>query len=306
LLSAWRIIVKETLSRMSNKPPYQVSVIIPTLAEAARRETLLAAIDCILRQHDVAALPIVVVNGNRYDAILREHLESRADIKTLYRDRANVTEAQAFGVEQVSTLFFSFLDDDDLYTEDALAHRLELMNGSPGADFAVTNFYFDREGHRTLAAEDMSLYAAEPAHSIFEFAWLSSVNCLFRTASIEPTYFRHKVPQMEWTSLAIRLTRDKRAVFSNRPTGIYFDTPDSASKRNMHTESMIALMASLRGEGLPRNTLRLVNKKYAAGLHSLAERALVSGDRMASWRYHLRCLASPAGWPYLSYTRKLL
>src|SRR5690242_15070997 len=186
--------------------PVSVSVIIPTLAEAARREQLLRAIDCVLGQRGVLALPLVVVNGTRYDPTLREHLESRRDLRTFYRERASVTEAQAFGVEEVSTPFFSFLDDDDLYTDDALAHRLELFETTPIPDFVVTNFFFDYAGRRTLATDDITAYALDPAHSIFEFAWLSSVNSLFRTATIGSAYFRPKVPQMEWTSLAIRLT----------------------------------------------------------------------------------------------------
>ncbi len=202
----------------------RISVIIPTLAETARREPLLRAIDCILSQRNVLALPLVVINGDKYDTSLREQLQSRTDIKTFYCERASVTEAQAFGVEEVSTPFFSFLDDDDLYTDDALAHRLELFETTPIPDFVVTNFFFDYAGRRTLATDDITAYALDPAHSIFEFAWLSSVNSLFRTAAIGPAYFRPKVPQMEWTSLAIRLTRDKRVAFSNRPTGVYFDT----------------------------------------------------------------------------------
>jgi hypothetical protein len=56
---------------------------------------------------------------------------------------------------------------------------------------------------------------------------------------------------MERTSLVIRLTRNKRVAFSNDSTAIYFDTPNSASKRDTHLQSMMALMRSLRGEELP-------------------------------------------------------
>jgi len=287
--------------------PFRVSVIIPTLAEASRREHLLRAIDCILHQAGVQAIPLVVINGNKYDPALRQQLEARTDIRTFYRERASVTEAQAFGVEQVSTPFFSFLDDDDLYTEDALAHRLKLFDRTPIPDFVVTNFFFGRADQRILVTDDITAYAGDPAHSIFEFAWLWSANSLFRTAAIGAHYFRPNVPQMEWTSLAIRLTRDKRVVaFSNHPTAVYFDTPNSASKREAHLSSMIALMQSLRSEDLPRKTRRLVERKYAAALHASAERALESGNNIAAWRSHLRCLTAPQGWRYLSYTRRLL
>ena len=264
------------------------------------------AINCILAQKGVQALPLVVINGGVYDSSLRQQLESRTDVRTFYRERASVTEAQAFGVQQVATPFFSFLDDDDLYTDDALARRLKLFDTTPPPDFVVTNFFVDRGGRRTLAAEDITAYAADPAHSIFEFAWLGSGNSLFRTAAIGSDYFRPRASQMEWTSLAIRLARNKRVAFSNDPTAIYFDTPNSASKRDAHLQSLTVLLRSLRSEALPRRTRRLVNRKYASALHMSAERALANGDRLAAWGWHLRCLMSPAGWRFLTYTRRLL
>ena len=287
-------------------PSFDATVIIPTLAEPSRRRSLLGAIDCVLRQQGVRALPLVVINGERYDRELRRELEARTDIQVRYREPASVTAAQAFGVEQVRTPYFAFLDDDDLFTEDALAHRIALMEATPAADFVVTNFYFERNGERRLACDDIGIYAAEPAHSIFEFAWCSSVNTLFRTASVDADFFRPKVPQMEWTALGIRLARERRAVFSNRATGIYVDTPDSASKRSRHTESMIALMRSLRHDDLPHKTRRLIERKYVGGYHLLAQAALQSGRPLAAWRYHLHSLARPQGWRYLTFTRKLL
>jgi hypothetical protein len=87
--------------KKSMTDPVRISVIIPTQAEGSRRERLLRAIECILTQKEVRALPLVVINGGRYDASLRQQLESRTDIRTFYCERASVTEAQAFGVEQV-------------------------------------------------------------------------------------------------------------------------------------------------------------------------------------------------------------
>ncbi len=286
--------------------PYAVTVIIPTLAEAARRGPLLRAIDCVLGQRGARARPLVVINGDRFDASLRSELESRTDLDVHYLAKPSVTEAQAFGVACVRTPFFSFLDDDDLYTDDAIAHRLDLLAAEPQTDFAVTNFYFQRDGVLTLAIEDMTRCAADPLHAIFEFAWMASLNTLFRTGSISSNYFRPKVPQMEWTSLGISIARDKKGVFSNRPTAIYVDSPNSASKRDAHLDSMISLLETVRQDCFPRRTRRVIERKYATALHMLCERALTRQDVGAAWHHHWRCLATPGGLRYLTFTRKLL
>ena len=281
-----------------------VTVIIPTLAEAARKDSLLRAIDCILTQEGVKALPLVVINGNRFDAQLRADLEARDDIVTCYREEGSLPKAQAFGVSRVQTPFFAFLDDDDLYTPDALAHRLEEIE-KHNADLVVTNIEYDTAGVRSPLAEDLTSYARDPLASVFELAWLCSINGLFRAESIGAEHFQDNFEWMEWTSLAIRLAETKRVAFSNKVTAIYFDMPDSASKKVEHLLAMSRLMASLDKSRFPRRTQRLIDRKYVGGLHAASKVFLARGEWGKAWKCHLACFAKPAGWRYLSYTRKL-
>lgn len=283
----------------------RITVIIPTLADASRRDPLLGAIHCILNQTDVNAIPLVVINGTRFDPDLRRSLEKRADLEVLYLSKGHVSDARALGVEHVRTPYFAFLDDDDLFTEDALAHRLSLMGGPDSPDLVVTNFYIDKNGHRSLLTDEMKDYSADPKHSIFELPWLWSSNQLFRTATIGAGYFQNCDRFMEWTALGVILSRTKRISFSNKPTAIYHDTSDSASKQYPYMEAGARLMASVPRNDYSRKTLRLIDKKHSAALNGLSQRAKVDGNFKLAWRFHLECLLVPGGWRYLTYTRKL-
>ena len=285
---------------------YQVTVIIPTLAEATRRRSLLRAIDCVLNQNGVSALPLVVINGRRFDGGLRAALEPRGDIKTLYLPEGHVARAQTLGVEHVETPYFAFLDDDDIFTDAALTHRLALMETDPHPDLVVTNIHIETEGQISLMTEDMHGFSVDPAHSIFELSWLNGINNLFRTATVRAHYFRDRAPYMEWTALGIKLAREKRIAFSNRPTAIYHNTTGSASKQQQYLEAQAKLMASLQRRSYQQKTSLLIDRKLTGALNSLSLLARADGKMLRAWRFHLACLASPGGWRYLGFTRKLI
>lgn len=291
---------------MTHDPGDEVTVIIPTTAERHRRDSLLRAIACVLEQEAARARPLVVINGTRFDPELRRQLEARRDIRVAYLPEGHVAKAQTHGVTLVETPFFSFLDDDDLFTPDAMAHRLALMRTDPAPDVVVTNMAMESdEGTRPLS-EDMLAHQADPAHSIHEVAWLHSANNLFRTGSVGPEDFAGRQRFMEWTALAIRLAGRKRIAFSNRVTARYSDTPASASKESRYLLAAAALLASLPREEMAPHTLRLVDRRRTATLNMLAERARAEGRYRDAWRFHMQCLAAPTGLRYLTYTRKLL
>lgn len=285
---------------------YPITVIIPTLALPERRDKLLRSIECILSQNGVNALPLIVINGQRYDLELFRILEKRDDIKLIYTGEGHVAKAQTFGVENVRTPYYAFLDDDDVFTKDALAYRLELMEQNPFPDLVVTNIYIDRQGKKYTAIKNMNSLSDNPKHSIFEKAWLWSGNNLFRTATISVDYFKKRGRYMEWTELAIRLAGEKRIVFSNKPTAIYYDTPDSAVYQIQYWEAQANLMASMKNHSYPRKTRFIINKKRTAALNYLSRHASFEGKMGKAWRYHMKCLTSSGGLRYLSYTRKLI
>lgn len=285
---------------------HEVTVVIPTLAETSRREGLMRAIHSVLRQKDIRALPLIVINGKRYDPALRRELERSRDVETIYQDEGHVSKARLFAMEHIRTPFFAFLDDDDVLLDDALEHRLSLMNAGDRPDVVVTNIFVERDGQKHLMSEDILSYAANPRHSIFELGWLNADNNLFRSSTVGPEYFANCEKFMEWTQIAIRLSRTRKISFSDVPTATYHDTPESASKEDAHLFAQARLMASLPRREFNRETKRLIDRKRAAALNVLSLRARQNGQLIRAWRFHLKTLFVPGGWRYLSYTRKLL
>ena len=98
-----------------------VSVIIPTTASSERGALLRRAIRSVV---DEGALPIVVVNGSRFDPRLRQDLAATASIKCLYREEGSLPAALLEGRNSVTTEFFAVLDDDDEFTSGAFRARL--------------------------------------------------------------------------------------------------------------------------------------------------------------------------------------
>lgn len=285
---------------------YEITVVIPTLADATRQDCLRRAIQSILRQKNVRALPLIVINGDRYDPALRQELERREDLKCVYQPEGHVSKARIYGMGHIQTPFFSFLDDDDILLDDALEHRLSLMTSDERPDVVVTNIYVERDGRRSLMSERFAAHGAEPRHSIFELGWLNADNNLFRSSTVGPAYFADCEKFMEWTQIAIRLAKDRKIAFSDRPTAVYHDTSNSASKNDDYLEAQATLMASLPRDDFQKKTVRLIDRKRAAALNTLSFKAVLKGQWRRAWSFHLRSLLVPGGWRYLSYTRKLL
>ena len=86
-------------------PKYDVTVIIPTTGELRRKTSLMTAINCVLTQKKVKAIPLVVLNGNRYDKALRKQLESMNDIQFISPTIQNVISSatkQVVGIRETA------------------------------------------------------------------------------------------------------------------------------------------------------------------------------------------------------------
>jgi len=71
----------------------KVSIIIPSAGQKHRRESLFRAIDSILTQRGVKAVPIVVLNGENIDPEIAETLKSRPDIILEHQAEASLPRA---------------------------------------------------------------------------------------------------------------------------------------------------------------------------------------------------------------------
>ena len=61
-----------------------ISIIIPTLATTERGDFLFRALDSVLSQQEVRAIPLVIVNGPDHDPEILRRLTRRTDIITAY------------------------------------------------------------------------------------------------------------------------------------------------------------------------------------------------------------------------------
>ena len=284
-----------------------ITVIIPTLCEAARRDSLLRAIDSLLGQSVAPAKIIIVVDGDLFDQILLEELQQRPDLEVCYQPEANVGAARHAALQLVDTEFFCFLDDDDEYLPDALSILLAVMTGEPEVDVAVSNGYKIVGGEEILVCANMPAIERDPIGSLAQYAWLTSCAGLYRTQSIGSEFFGAESRYLEWTYLAFRLALTKRIAFVQEPTYRIHDTPGSISKSEAYRRAGPEVLKEMLGFETSPTIRRALRLKYVDALHALSDHHRNSGEMGLAWAYHIRSLGVPTGFlRYLAYTRKLM
>src|SRR5690242_3507174 len=81
-------------SRAVQMKDLSVSVVIPSLAEASRADLIHRAIDSVLAQDDVCAVPIVVVNGGRDDSAVLDSIKRGRDVRCIHFSYGGLPEAR--------------------------------------------------------------------------------------------------------------------------------------------------------------------------------------------------------------------
>ena len=158
-----------------------ITTIIPTLCESGRRDALLRAVESV---HQASVHPVrilIIVNGQRFDPDLVDLLQSRKDVEVIQIAEGSLTKAHLAGRQNISTEYFSFLDDDDEYLAGALDTRLALMCNNCAADVVVTNGYSNQAGNDRLTYSRFANISANPLYELFQENWLHSCNHLFRS-----------------------------------------------------------------------------------------------------------------------------
>lgn len=93
----------------------EVTVIIPTMAEASRNNQIKNAVASIRKSSCKPIIIIVVVNGARFDESVLSWLKIQNDITVEYTLTSASPNAVHLGRSLVKTKYFSTLDDDDEY-----------------------------------------------------------------------------------------------------------------------------------------------------------------------------------------------
>lgn len=282
-----------------------ISIIIPTAGASSRASSLFQAIDAVLCQERVDAVPIVVLNGVRHDPDLLDALKHKTDIRFFHLEQASLPGAINFGRRQVETPFFGFLDDDDVYQPWALGERLDAFEASTKTDVVVSWGERDcAQGKRERVPGDNVWNPDEPLDVLLTGCWLASCSGLFRTSTVMPDFFDPNLRHLEWTSVAIRLALDRSLHFleSERPHFLIADTPDSLSKSSSYLLGMEDALDRLLALPLPSRMRQGLRRKKTSVRHTLAEHFRAEGDLRRAWHHHIRTLCHPEGLRYLPST----
>jgi hypothetical protein len=112
---------------------------------------------------------------------------------------------------------------------------------------------------------------------------------------------------LEWTWLAFRLVlAGKKIAFLDEPTFRIHDTADSASKSDAYRKSVISLHQRMLASRPRSDIARIIRVRLGSAWHDLATDHMRAGNWSLALNCHVRSLAYPCGWRFLSFTRHFL
>lgn len=290
---------------MKNLP--NVSVIVPTLAEANRASQIKRCIQSIRTSSCNPVQMIVVINGSKYDATVVGWLQEQEDIVSIQISPPSLPEALIEGRRHVTAPFFSTLDDDDEYLPGATDLKLEAILDNDDIDLIVTNIYrISDKGKEFYYKQHHHLWQPD-LRSLFSECWLHNGNALYRSESVGIEFFQNYNQYAEWTWLAFQLSlAGRKALYLNFPTSCYYVTANSLSQSDAYYRAYFPLFKRMLAAAPPPDIAQLIRKRIGSACHSESVRALNSGNRWAALQLHLKSLLQPEGMRYLLYTRRLL
>jgi glycosyltransferase involved in cell wall biosynthesis len=288
----------------------RVTVIVPTLAHPSRKKMIWRAIESILCQKDIKCVPIIIVNGHEYDPELRLSLERDHRVQVHYIEEASFPNAIIEGRRRVDTKYYCFLDDDDILLEESVFSRIQRFKEDDSLDVVIGNGYKCDESTCHLGfpnnAESVRLLESDPFGHLLTFNWLASCAGLYKTDSIEISYFEDHVVYYEWTYIAFRLALSKKIGFVGEPTYKIFSSSGSLSKTGAYIEGQLELIEKLKRLKVSEAKIRgLIDKFCCHRYHDLSNYYRLRKDTAKAWKYHLLSISNFSGLKFISYSRHL-
>lgn len=287
-----------------------LDVIVRTLADAPRSKWLFRALDSIQNQSGIEVRPIVVVNGQKFDASTLTALENRPGILLHRVQRASPALALVAGRRLVTAPFFSYLDDDDELIAGSLLEPLKWLESHPDCDVLISNGHFVRDDGSLSELIHIAdhLNVGSPALSLLEDSWLQPGAFIFREERIPPSMMDSGCSHMEWTHLAFELCAEqKRLHFMDVKTVRYYDTTGSLSKQVGHQEAALDLLRLVSHDArMNCKVRRQAGRKYLRTLHNLVMPYWEQGQYMRAWRCHIGSLRPPYTLRYLLFSRRIM
>ena len=284
-----------------------IEVIIPTLCDTKRGPLLQRAIESVVSQDGVKAVPIVIVNGSRFDPAWIERLKQRSDIRLIQIPEPSLFAARRRAFESLHADFFATLDDDDIFLPGALRRRLEPLQNDPRCDWVVTNGLFVTPDGERPYIPDIEATRRDPFGTLLDHCWLCSAGNLFRRSAVTADFF-DATRSMDITYLAFRLLAEgKKVVFLDEPTFRYFYYPDSTSKQDSYNLPAAEAIRTMMDLPVPAWVRRGLAGKYRRAMHDVASYHCCRGEMGRAWQAHLRSLTGvPEFFRFLFFTRLLL
>jgi glycosyltransferase involved in cell wall biosynthesis len=279
---------------MSDAPV--ISVIIPTRALAERAALVRRAIDSVLAQEDVRAVPIVVVNGHEPVPSLVASLRADRRLRTTTLAAAHLPAAILAGREMVDTPYFAELDDDDQYLPGALALRVRTLAERPECDVVVTNGIARDSRGDALLVDDTAAVHRDPLRALLVRNWLLPGSWLCHTGRVSREIFADMPPFRECTFLALRFAIACRMIFVDTPTLIHhLGTPRAESRSREYTLGSMAATRRLLALDLPPDVQAAFRAGLVGDCLDIATLHRREGRAALAWTWYLRACLQPGG-----------
>lgn len=284
----------------------EVTVIIPTIGDDRRGETIWRAIESAGPRSGASARIIVIVNGKRFSESLVGQLRATEAVECAYVEAGSLPLAIRHGRSLVATECFAFLDDDDEFLENGLRTRLDLMRNEPDAAFVVSNGWVRGPGGDELAVQMKGeAIEADPFGSLLIHNWVgTSASGLYRTSAVSSEDLAAMPAYLEWTYVGFRLAA-RPFRFLDGPTYRRYDLPGSVSKSQAYRVGMISALQAILRLRLPRYARTGLRRRLGATHHALSSFFLEERSLFQAWKHHCLSLAYPGGWRYALYSRKM-
>ena len=269
----------------------KVSVVIPTYNRA---HSIVSAISSVLAQRHRDLELIVVDDGSSDDTAARVAAIRDRRLHYVQGRHGGVSAARNLGVRRAAGPLVAFLDSDDLWLRDKLTCEVGVLTRHPEVDVVFSDLE-KRDGDRVYASfmRQTAVFsrrlggAPSPEALVLEAREMQL--CLLEEVPVKPSALVVRRQAFErvggfdegWTSsedweFLLRLSRDHRFAYVDRPLAVLFISPDS-----------LHILDQSRGEAAMIRLLLREQQRLAGDPDALAavRRGLVTRIKHCGWHH---------------------
>jgi len=270
-------------------------VLVPTLGSQTRAGPLRRALETILSQEDVRAIPIVAFNGPQVDESLVADVAALPDVRICVLADASLPGALREARRLVESDWLSALDDDDELLPAALARRLAILEARPECSVVVTNGIIRTPRGDVLNLPTDAAFERAPMQWMLRKNWMLAGSWLCRSEALPETIFAGMPAYLENTYLALSLAAKVRIAFDlDEPTVIHnhgrVDSTFASPAYSLGQEAALRRILELE---LPPDVRREYERRLGYACSVAARVHAERGELAVAWRILLRSLAHP-------------